>query len=350
MLDERVQGTIELNRPPNEAPDENLAGRSPFDQRVFSLRNIASVLLPLIILCLACRELLDLDWHEVWVGIERANVGLFALAFAVFYGSFAIRSLRWRILLGNVGYSRAASYSMPSTIGLGRIMYLAWFANCLTIAQLGDVYRGYLLKKASNVSFTVTLGTILAERLLDLMVLGAMLAAGLLVLFHGSLPTEVTQVLAGSLILSFLGVVGLLSVRRFRKVFERIVPKRLHAYYFSLEHGLVGSFRQLPLLIFYSAIGWVIEGVTLYLVTAAVGHPVPVADALVVALVVSLLTTIPVTPGGLGYTEAGLVLMLGWLGIDVYTAGAITLLFRIITYWSIVVFGFILFVLDRNAG
>jgi uncharacterized membrane protein YbhN (UPF0104 family) len=112
MLDERGQGTIELSSPPNEASDENLTGKWAFGQRIFSLRNVASVLLRLIILCLACRTLLDLDWREVWVSIERANVGLFALAFAVFYCSFAVRSLRWETLLGNVGYSRAARYAM----------------------------------------------------------------------------------------------------------------------------------------------------------------------------------------------------------------------------------------------
>jgi hypothetical protein len=35
---------------------------------------------------------------------------------------------------------------MPPTLGLARIMYIAWFANCVTVARLGDIYRGYLLK------------------------------------------------------------------------------------------------------------------------------------------------------------------------------------------------------------
>jgi uncharacterized protein (TIRG00374 family) len=62
---------------------------------------------------------------------------------------------------------------MPSAFGLTRIMYLAWFTNCITVARLGDAYRGYLLKKAMGVSFAVTLGTVLAERLLDLLVMAA---------------------------------------------------------------------------------------------------------------------------------------------------------------------------------
>lgn len=240
---------------------------------------------------------------------------------------------------------------MPSTLGLTRIMYVAWFANCVTVARLGDAYRGYLLKRAAGVSFAVTLGTILAERLLDLLVLAAMLGAGVLVVFGGSLPTEATRALAAGLILSVIGVVGLLSIRRFRGAFERILPGRLHAHYSRLEHGVIDSFRRLPLLIILSAAGWILEGAALYFTVAAVvGAPVSVAGALVVALAASLLTAIPFTPAGLGFTEAGMIVMLGWLGSDATTATAVTLLYRAINYWSIVVFGFVLYLFSRNTS
>jgi uncharacterized protein (TIRG00374 family) len=62
-----------------------------------------------------------------------------------------------------------------------------------------------------------------------------------------------------------------------------------------------------------------------------------------VALVASLLSTVPLTPGGLGFTEAGMVLLLQWLGLDAPSAGAVTLLFRVINYWSIVGFGSVLY-------
>ncbi|MCA1729281.1 MAG: flippase-like domain-containing protein [Actinobacteria bacterium] len=65
-------------------------------------------------------------------------------------------------------------------------------------------------------------------------------------------------------------------------------------------------------------------------------------------LAASLLTAMPITPSGLGLTETGMVLMLGWLGLDLSTAGAVTLLFRVINYWSIVVFGFLLYVFGRD--
>jgi uncharacterized membrane protein YbhN (UPF0104 family) len=45
-----------------------------------------------------------------------------------------------------------------------------------------------------------------------------------------------------------------------------------------------------------------------------------------------------------------MVLLLGWLGLDASTAGAVTLLFRLINYWSIVVFGFVLYVFSRSGN
>jgi glycosyltransferase 2 family protein len=350
MTDKRARATIE---PPGRCPertprDDDTAGSPPLGRRIFSLRNVASILLTLGVLYLVYRQFLGLDWSEVWASVRGASLGLFALAFVVFYCSFPLRALRWKTLLANVGYDRAGGSPMPSTLGLTRIMYLAWFANCVTVARLGDAYRGYLLKREAGVSFAVTLGTVLAERLLDLLVLAAMLGAGVLIVFHGSLPTEAAQALAAGLIISAVGVVGLLAMRRFRWAFERILPKRLHAHYSRLEHGVIDSFRRLPLLVALSAAGWVLEGAALYGVAAAVDAPVSVAGALVVALAASLLTAVPFTPAGLGFAEAGMVFMLGWLGLDVSAATAVTLLFRTINYWSIVVFGFLLYVFGRN--
>jgi hypothetical protein len=69
------------------------------------------------------------------------------------------------------------------------------------LARLGDAYRSYLLKKVTGVSFVVTLGTVLAERLLDTFVLARMMDASLLVVFGGSLSMEATQLLSAGLVL-----------------------------------------------------------------------------------------------------------------------------------------------------
>src|SRR5919112_6019100 len=171
MTDKRAQGTIELSTFPDKKPVQDVAGALPLGPRIFSVSNVASFLLAVAVLYLVYRQFLGLDWGETWASVSGANSWLYALAFFVFYCSFPLRALRWKALLANVGYGRADGPPMPSTLGLTRIMYVAWFANCVTVARLGDAYRGYLLKREAGVSFAVTLGTVLAERLLDLLVL-----------------------------------------------------------------------------------------------------------------------------------------------------------------------------------
>src|SRR5918994_4315307 len=243
MTDKRAQATVELSRRSVRRPRKVAADSAPLGRRIFSPRHIAPILLTLGLLYLVYRQVLGLNWSEVWTSVSGASVGLFALAFVVFYGSFPVRGLRWKTLLANVGYSgdydRTNGRPMPSALGLTRIMYVAWFANCVTVARLGDAYRGYLLKREAGVSFAVTLGTVLAERLLDLLVLATMMGAGVLVVFGGSLPAEALQALAAGLILSVIGVVGVVSMRRSRWAFERILPKRSRPHYSRLEHGVI---------------------------------------------------------------------------------------------------------------
>src|ERR687889_272645 len=188
MPDKRAQGTIELSKPLDKQPVQDAVGVPPLGRRIFSVRNVVSFLLAVAVLYLVYRQVLGLDWRETWASVSGANAWFFALAFLIFYCSFPLRGLRWKVLLENVGYGRDVGLPVPSTLGLTRIMYLAWFANCVTIARLGDAYRAYLLKREAGFSFAVTLGTVLAERLLDLLVLAAMMGAGVLVVFGGSLP------------------------------------------------------------------------------------------------------------------------------------------------------------------
>jgi len=216
----------------------------PSLRRLLRPRNILSVVLVAVVLYAVFRRGLGFDRGEVWGYVRETDPLLFVLAFALFYASFFVRALRWRVLLANVGYGRESGQPMPSAWGLTRIMYVSWFANCVTVARLGDVYRGYLLKRSAGVSFAVTLGTILSERILDLAVLGVMLCAAGLLVFHGTIPPEVLNALALCVALAALTAGGLAFLRRFRgrlgKTISTVLPARLHVHYEGLERGVAG--------------------------------------------------------------------------------------------------------------
>lgn len=337
--------------PPEPAGEEGQAIEAPpaLGRRFLDPRTLLGFAVAFIALYFFYKRGFDLDFSEVWARMRSANAAILLVAILIYYTTFAVRSFRWQTLLANVGFSREAGVAMPSVVGLGEILYLSWFANCITVARLGDAYRGYMLKRAAGVSFTITMGTILAERLLDLVVLAGLMAVSTLLAFRGSLPTEAEQALIGGGALAGIGLIGLATLPRLRPLVQRVLPARLFAIYSGVESGVVGSLRhRIPQLLGFSIIGWLIEGTTLYLTARALGAALSPVGALTVALVASLLTIVPFTPAGLGVTEAGMVLVLSRLGLDTNTAGAVALLNRVINYWSIVIFGAILYLVSRK--
>src|SRR5918912_318825 len=228
-----------------------------------------------------------INWGTALHTLRHANLALFGLAVVVYYASFPIRTYRWRSLMRNANHGalqhKIARFPLRD---LTQILYLSWFANVVIPAKLGDVYRAYLARRWLGVSLSRTVGTILAERILDLVVLFPLLLVSAFLTFQAKLLST-----HDSKITYALGV-GL------------IAP------------GKVG----------------------------------PMA-ALFLALGSSVLTTLPLTPGGLGFVEPFIFTVLALLGVagGISTGAAVAVLDRIISYLSIAVIGFFLYALTDKA-
>ncbi len=300
-------------------------------------RNVLPVLVAIGGLLLAAHAVPGISLSAIWAELTDANPILLLLAVGVFYLSFPVRALRWRTLLENAGLQR-----VPPLNHLTHMLVLGSFANSVSIAQLGDVYRGYLLKQESQASLPMTLGTILAEHLVDLVTLVGLLSIAALTVYRGRLPEQGTDALLAGFVLSGCGLLSLVALPKMRRLIERLLPRRWHAGYARFEDGAVQSLRRVPLLVTYSALAWLIEGVTLLLLAAAVGVELSIGGALLAGLVASLLSVEPVTPGGLGVTEPGIVLVLTSLGVAAAGASAVALLNRLVNYASLAVAGGVL--------
>ena len=70
--------------------------------------------------------------------------------------------------------------------------------------------------------------------------------------------------------------------------------------------------------------------------------------AVFVALGSALLTAIPGTPAGLGYAEFGVSLALVLYGFGSDIAFSIAVLDRTLSYWSVVLFGLVTYILSKK--
>jgi glycosyltransferase 2 family protein len=305
----------------------------PQRKSIFPPRILGGAAIVALALAVVARQARGFDWGVVWSRLATADGRILAAATVVFWLTAVARTLRWRRLLAGAG---GGSPALPTLLD---IYVRGWFANCVSVAQLGDVYRADLLRRTAGVPRATTLGAIVAERLIDLAVLAAMLAGAATEAFAGDLPPGIWTGSAATLVLAIAGGFAFAALGRRRVAIERIMPVRFRAASAALLTGFRGSLRALPAAAALSAGAWLLEGATLALVARALGIPIGPAGALAAALIGALLTAVPVLPAGLGLTEAGLVVVLLRLGVAADGAAAIALLSRAITYWSVVAVG-----------
>jgi uncharacterized protein (TIRG00374 family) len=293
----------------------------------------------------------NINPQKTWASLSSANMLYFAAAFAIYYLSFPIRAARWRILLQNVGYTKANGIELPKFWKLVEIIFISFFANVVVPAKLGDLYRAYLLRQEANVSTTRSFGTVLAERLLDLIVLLLLFIPALIISLHENLPPQLQLGLEVVLVAVVLGIVGLFVLRMAREPIARLVPLRFRDHYYHFQEGTLGSFHRLPLLSILTIGVWLCEALrfffvalSLNLISGSLLHIV--SAAIFIGLGEALLTIIPATGGGVGIVEGGMLAMISlfYQGADAAnrTAAAI-LLDRTISLFSIMVIGFVVF-------
>lgn len=319
-------------------------------RRVFNLRTAVSLAVGVAILAFGLSRL-QVNLADTVQVIRTADWRLMIAALVVYYSTFLFRALRWRGMLVNAGTPRE---TVPPVGRLAEIIYLSWFANSVVPAKLGDVYRAYLLRRQSAISFSKAGGTIVAERLVDLAVLLVLIGVSGLLSFHGLLPKTIVTVLEISSALVLLAGIALLAMRQLDGTVRRLVPKRFEGIYAHFHEGVLGSFGGYHWLVGLTLCSWLAEAGRLFLVTRAVGltlSPNLLMSLLMVVFIsggAALLTAPPGTPAGVGYVEASIAYAFTLLGTSPAVALSVAILDRSISFLSLIVGGAIVYVLSQR--
>ena len=287
----------------------------------------------------------DLDWDLTWQSIRSIDPWLYALAVVAYYLSFVFRGARWRILARNAESSRPEVAKLPSTFNTSILIVIGWFVNSVTWLRLGDAYRAYAFAEDSGASFSWSLGTLLAERLLDMITVAALIVVSVLLLTLTSGLAISGYIVAAALLMALVIGLAVIWMRIYGARLARLLPQRLEEAYHRFHQGTLGSLDHLPTVLSLGLIGWLLEMARLYLVVQALDIDVGLALIPVVALGHAILSTVP-TPGGVGAVEPGVTGLL-LLELSRPDAVAVAITDRSITYLSVVLIGGLLFLVRQ---
>lgn len=284
-----------------------------------------------MIFSLGCLVLamIDIDFGEMAAALRSANPVWIAAAAATVVITGLAKAWRWHLLLYLPPVVPTAAKQQPAErIGLPRLSNI-WTAGtgvnlALPVPRAGDILRVYLAGETGRVSKPLVLGTIAAEKLLDMVML-ALCFLGLLLFM--ALPQELSQrqtPTVGAAVLLVLVVAGLLWQRErvvaLASRFLRRLPHGVKAVD-SLDRGLHGlaALRQPGRLLELSTLTvgiWFVSVFTNYLIFLALGMPPSWVQSLFVLVVLQIGVAVPSTPGKIGLFQVLCRWALGVFGVS----------------------------------
>jgi len=308
-------------------------------RQLFGWREAVSIVIPLVLLLIVAR---NVDWRTTVATIRDANGAYVLAALAVYYATFPLRARRWARLLREGGLTLRGR-------DLLEILMLGWFVNCLAPAKLGDLYRSYLVKQRFNVSLSRTVGVVVAERLLDLFVVFALLLVGGYIAFGRTVLPDLRLVYLSAAALAVFIVAAFLAVYYIAPRVGRFFPREVRRIGRLFREGVLHSFRALPEAGPETIVIWLAEAARLAFVLAALGLELPISGVIFVAVASSLLTTVPLTPAGFGFVELAVVYVLTTgFGLATQDAVAVAILDRLVSVFSVIVVGGIVYARHRR--
>lgn len=105
----------------------------------------------------------DVDLVWMWNEIKHANMAWIALSFACGVVAMMSRAYRWRIVLEPLGYT-------PSFLNCFNGVAIGYLTN-IGLPRMGEVVRCTMLNQTEKIPVTQLIGTVILERVIDLMIL-----------------------------------------------------------------------------------------------------------------------------------------------------------------------------------
>lgn len=243
---------------------------------------------------------------QIWKSLEQTNYFWFILASIISLASHYVRALRWRLMSETFGYKVSRTNSFFAV--------MSGYLTNLAIPRLGEVVRCTMLKKSNDIPIEKSLGTIITERVID-MVLFALLLLFTLIIQQDLLLSYIENNFNLNLSNLFqLAIIGFLCLAVVIALFFAFKRKIINNKYYNKIKNLLTGFLdgiksifklKKPLLfIVYSLLIWALWIVGTFTCFQCL------KETQILSLLQALVTTVlgafgpMITPGGIGLQPA----------------------------------------------
>ncbi|HSD64190.1 MAG TPA: lysylphosphatidylglycerol synthase transmembrane domain-containing protein [Ignavibacteriaceae bacterium] len=298
----------------------------------------------------------NVDFKKVLETSSRASLFWIVVYIVVLVSSHYLRAVRWKVIIDSVQpHAKMRNLFGALMVGYG--------VNCV-IPRFGEITRAVLLGRWEKISRSSMFGTVILERVIDVIFLGLSVIAAALI-YSGNLYLsfpwlKTTLFITSALIAAF--IIFLLLIVKFKEKFYGVIIVYLGKISETVAHKAGYVFRMLTegfsslkgvqnyfLTILLSVVIMLLYALNAYVGMIMIGLPnINFATAWVVMSISAIGVVIP-TPGGTGsyhaLAKSALVLLYGYGEV---ISLAYAFLTHIISYFLFIISALIIFfVLNR---
>lgn len=282
----------------------------------------------------------NVDFVDFMAKAQTVDFTWVLLSIVLSIVAYYARAYRWNILLGPLGYSHLTTNRTTLAILVGYLANLAF-------PRLGEITRCGMLKKTDDVNVSESLGTVISERIIDLLSLLILIGIALILEYDKfllflelvlSLIGDPQELLGKTLI--FLMIAGITFIAVMWVLYRKV--EKVHSFINELVRGIV-SLKNVK-----NRIGFLLSTlvlwITYYYMSYIIVFSVPESAGLNWEVGIMLLVTggialaIPVQ-GGIGTYHVLISAMLALYGVDQTTGVFLATLLHTSQLIAIAVFG-----------
>ncbi len=288
------------------------------------------------------------DREQIIKYVKEANLFWVGLSVLIGIMSHISRAVRWNYLLEPLGYRPKISNNIL-------IILMAYFAN-LGIPRSGEVLRATALATYENVPFQKGFGTIVTERVIDLLMLLLVIMIALFSqteIILGYLKEHGIGI-SGTLILVGVGVLGMFLFMVFLRRSTSKLALKLKHFIKGLLDGILSIFKMKHkwLFVLHTIFIWAAYVLMFWVIKFTVEETIPLSLGEILVAFVAGAFAMSTTNGGIGLYPIAVSASLAIFGISAVSGDAFGWIMWIAQTLMIVVFGAISFLvlpfMNRN--
>ncbi len=285
-----------------------------------------------------------IDFSEVWRALRSCDYWWLIPALIAFGLGNVARALRWRSLF-------APGRRPPPGPALDATM-IGYFYNNIMPARAGEAARVVVLTRRSSAPPVEIVGTVVVERLYDVIAILAIFFVAQPWLPHVSWfkAAAIAAIVLALAIIAIAAVLVIYGERPLRFLLRPLgrLPlfsgDRLEKSVTELAHGLSGlRNREVAVEAFlWTILAWMLTALSSYLVSVAFHLHLPFASGVLVAVAVGLSMILPSPPAALGVFEGAAILALKAYGLPKSTILPYTLVLHAVNFVPYILAGALL--------